>query len=327
MVKALIAQTADRARLREISISKKERRPEGRFFSGRILISVYIVILDKYPIYAIILNGLVKYWDTMSWLANELIDRRTTMSRFVQTLENRQMFANVTGPLHMVPMDDGLGQHSLNDRPGAHQYDITVTSALGSDGNYYLQARINPFGHPEAVEVVTWGENEVTSELTIHGADGNDNFQIRTANLANLAGFFSKNIEIEMDGGNDRVQTYNEIGYIYGGVGNDVLYGSNGNDGLVGGSGNDYIIAKNGDDKIRPGSGKDTVLAGGGDDEILYFEVELTADFYKDQIVGGTGFDTVWGLYDNPGGVTMTMLVSRIKEHGVDQYIIQSAKG
>lgn len=249
------------------------------------------------------------------------------MSRHIHGLENRHMFANVTGPLHMVPMDDGLGQHSLNDRPGGHQLAITMTSAMGSDSNYYLQARIHPIGRPQDLEVVTWGENEITREINIHGADGNDRFEIRTKNLGNLAGFFSKNIEVFMDDGNDRVQTYNEIGYMYGGTGNDVLYGDNSNNGLVGGDGNDYLIGLGGNDKIRPGPGKDTVLGGTGDDEVLYFEVELRADFHRDEIVGGTGFDSVWGLYDNPGGVTMTMLVSRVKEHGVEQYIVQSAKG
>ncbi|MEO3433630.1 peroxidase family protein [Inquilinus sp. CAU 1745] len=71
---------------------------------------------------------------------------------------------------------------------------------------------------------------------------------------------------------------------VMGGGEADMLYGDGGADRVLGGAGDDYIDAGSGDDAVFGGDGDDLIVAADGDGDDTY---------YGDDMVGGTGNDTL----------------------------------
>ncbi|KQY26650.1 peroxidase family protein [Rhizobium sp. Root482] len=75
--------------------------------------------------------------------------------------------------------------------------------------------------------------------------------------------------------------------------GNDDVFGGGGADMLYGDAGDDRILGQNGNDFINGGAGNDTVFGGDGDDVILGQAGDGHDTYYGDDMVGGTGNDTL----------------------------------
>ncbi|WP_274426883.1 peroxidase family protein [Chelativorans sp. YIM 93263] len=80
---------------------------------------------------------------------------------------------------------------------------------------------------------------------------------------------------------------------VFGKEGNDDLLGGSGADMLYGDGGNDRILGENGDDFINAGAGGDTVFGGNGDDLIVAERDDGDDTYYGDDMVGGSGTDTL----------------------------------
>ena len=80
---------------------------------------------------------------------------------------------------------------------------------------------------------------------------------------------------------------------IFGHDGDDDILGDAGADMLYGDGGDDRILAGDGDDFIEGGEGNDTVYGGNGNDMIVARSGDGNDTYYGDDMVGGTGSDTL----------------------------------
>lgn len=89
---------------------------------------------------------------------------------------------------------------------------------------------------------------------------------------------------------------------IMGLAGNDVVFGHGGDDDILGGGGRDMLYGDGGadrilggddDDYINGGAGNDTVFGGNGNDWIVAEQGDGNDTYYGDDMVGGTGNDTL----------------------------------
>ena len=80
---------------------------------------------------------------------------------------------------------------------------------------------------------------------------------------------------------------------IFGGGGTDDILGDDGDDMIFGDGGADRILGGDGDDYINAGAGNDTVFGGDGDDWIVAENGDGDDIYYGDDMVGGTGNDTL----------------------------------
>lgn len=101
-------------------------------------------------------------------------------------------------------------------------------------------------------------------------------------------------VQVEGQGGADRVVAGSLASTIDGGGGTDTLIGSRGADSLVGGAGNDRLYGSatqtrnDGHDTLDGGAGNDTMYGGAGND---LYRIDSTADRYAEAEAGGN--DTV----------------------------------
>lgn len=80
---------------------------------------------------------------------------------------------------------------------------------------------------------------------------------------------------------------------IFGGAGNDDILGGAGADMVFGDAGNDRLLGESGNDFLDAGAGTDTVFGGDGDDVIVASVGDGDDTYYGDDMVGGTGSDTI----------------------------------
>lgn len=167
------------------------------------------------------------------------------MSRFIDSLENRQLFATVT-----------LDADGLLTLTGSNQRDFMRVFAkkdsyvveLNGDAKYaYKKTQITG--------VVMWGfggddslnARALRVPVTLVGGDGKDT----------INGGFADDILVGGPG-NDKLD---------GRQGSDILRGDLGNDSLVGGEGDDYLFAGEGKNTITGSAGNDTILTTTGIDD------------------------------------------------------------
>jgi Ca2+-binding RTX toxin-like protein len=119
------------------------------------------------------------------------------------------------------------------------------------------------------------GDDGVTvyGSAVIAGTSGADDL-IGTANGETITGL----------GGDD---------VIFGHGGDDDILGGGGRDMLFGDTGADRILAGDGDDYVNGGAGNDTVFGGTGNDWIVAEQGDGNDTYYGDDMVGGTGVDTL----------------------------------
>jgi len=201
-----------------------------------------------------------------------------TMSYFAQS--KATLLGEAGNDTFVVPDQDDLSIGVANGGTGIDRQVVTgFPSRLGNGYAYNLADDFEEVEFDEDTNDTT--VNNVNFRLT----DGDDNVTIINSEGAKI--FAGK--------GNDRVTVRGVASLVYGSEGNDILIGSSGADSLDGGDGNDYLEGKNGNDLLVGGIGNDTLAGGSGADTFMGNEGNDTfyaRDFEKDQLFGGTGFDT-----------------------------------
>lgn len=151
----------------------------------------------------------------------------------------------------------------------------------------------------------------------INGSQGNDY-------LANWNG--ANRIQLNGNGGNDKLFGGNNSDILLGGPGNDYIMGNDGNDNCQGEAGHDTIHGGAGNDIVSGGAGFDVLYAdsgadgvyGGDDDDKLFSgrdndyldggrgnDVLVSVGGGQgDQLVGGAGWDNFWCDYESSETVT-----------------------
>lgn len=175
---------------------------------------------------------------------------------------------------------------------------IMTSKGKGDEGppSLNLAVQVNVIGMKKNSQLIEFPIDGI-HQLDIHAGAGKDYFEIRSVQVEELEPVFSRRaITVNMDEGNDRVQTWEEIGEITGGPGNDILYGNWGRNVLNGSTGIDSIYAGDGDDWIIDG---ELIYAGKGNDVIGFYSFDTDRT-----IVGGDGYDFVWAFAeDNPASI------------------------
>jgi hypothetical protein len=123
----------------------------------------------------------------------------------------------------------------------------------------------------------------VFSDLEIIFCNANYNPCRGTNDLDYMQGDSGGNIMVGMNG-NDNITAYR---------GNDEIWGNEGNEIVGGGDGNDRIVGGDGDDVLYGEFDNDVILGGKGNDH-LYGGPE-SWDSSDDIIAGGPGMDTIFG--------------------------------
>ena len=177
------------------------------------------------------------------------------MKRFLETLENRRMFAVTASFLPSAGVLTVFGDSQNN----------SIVVSRDAAGKLLVNG---------GAVVVVGGTPTVanTALVQVFGQDGNDTISLDEANGAlPAANLFGGN-------GND---------VLTGGSGNDMLFGQAGNDTLLGKGGNDLLFGGDGNDLLTGGSGDDQVFGQAGDDRMVWNPGDGT-----DLNEGGDGNDT-----------------------------------
>ncbi|MDR7090211.1 Ig-like domain-containing protein [Cellvibrio fibrivorans] len=189
---------------------------------------------------------------------------------------NDRLFGGAGSNSYFFNLGDGsdaitLGTYLNTIILGAGIEPDNVIVRSNGDG-YYLhfnatdQIFISGFSNNFQVEFsegTTWSVSEVERRSML-GTDANDN-------ITGPYRFYSGSL-YGYDGDDVLEISYNRMGLLDGGAGNDTLKASNGNDSLHGGMGDDLIVGGNGDDvyTFSRGDGKDKIIDESGDDRIEF---------------------------------------------------------
>lgn len=125
-------------------------------------------------------------------------------------------------------------------------------------------------------------------------------------------------------------RVYNGVVKFYGNGGDDnfynntrlsgIAYGGSGNDFLSGGSRTDYLFGGSGDDALAGRGGKDYLYGQSGND-FLTGNVHSYSDSQRDQMWGGSGYDTfAYGIYWSGGRMYTNEDIARDFLSGYDQW-------
>ncbi|MFU7559501.1 calcium-binding protein [Stieleria sp. JC731] len=162
----------------------------------------------------------------------------------------------------------------------------------------------------------------VTSDVTLYGGEGDDQFVVDSTGVATLYGDAGSDTlvggrgndyliggsgddYIEGRSGDDSLYGNEDNDTIYGGAGNDLLEGGDGNDDLDGGFDDDSLFGNEGADTLRGAEGSDLLDGGAGDDTIRFWFV-LNDAFSTDTLIGGSNEDQV-EIYGTDHSDTLTV--------------------
>jgi Ca2+-binding RTX toxin-like protein len=148
--------------------------------------------------------------------------------------------------------------------------------------------------------------------LEISGTGGGDVIRVRRdgANIEIVglpqrfaAAAFSR-VGVDALDGNDRIDlsALSTPANISGGAGDDFILAGAGADSILGGAGHDTLFGGRGPDTLRGGGGNDYLNAGPGEDSLFGDDGNdqfFSADFTRDRIDGGAGFDRVKTDFDD----------------------------
>ncbi|PIE07344.1 MAG: type I secretion protein [Rhodobacterales bacterium] len=172
------------------------------------------------------------------------------------------------------------GETGDDDIIFAYGGDDTVFAGEGDDevfagsGNDRLFGEAGDDGiHGEGGDDVIFGGD---GSDTVHGGAGNDVIDTSGTAPASDYGADLPGALYDIVQDPDR---FNDMDFVDGGAGDDVIWTGDDADIVLGGAGNDRIDGGLDDDRIDGGTGNDTIIGGHGADEIL----------------GGAGNDTIWG--------------------------------
>lgn len=144
---------------------------------------------------------------------------------------------------------------------GAGDDRFTIGCSSGYDrifgGEGYDRIELQQFAFSS--DVVFWGtENRIwvqSGGKVVARVEGVEEFQVYTANGADLLKGAAGDDYLDAGGGNNRV---------IGGAGDDLLYADYGNDTMAGGDGDDTIIGGSGSNRLGGGAGDDIIFANFG---------------------------------------------------------------
>jgi VCBS repeat-containing protein len=166
---------------------------------------------------------------------------------------------------------DSAGENSISFGAGLDAADMTVSQALGDDGERYLDLS---FSNGDRVSI---RDGEMGGIAAYRFADGTTLSQ---------ADVMSRLTQIDIVGtmGRDNFVGTGGDDYLRGMAGDDVIDGGAGNDVLEGGDGNDTLRGGAGDDILDGGSGNDMLTGGGGTDTYCF-----ALDMGRDTVIATVG--------------------------------------
>lgn len=199
------------------------------------------------------------------------------MSRMLESLESRQMFA-VSAVL--------VGSSIMVQGDGA----ANSISVIRSGANLLVRSTEPGLLFPVTVTLLSAPASSV-SRIVARGGAGNDTIAVSSAVTA-LTYLYG-------DDGRDRLTGGSGDNHLYGGPGDDTLWGGNavlGQDVLSGGDGNDTLFGQDGNDALHGDGGNDRliggnhydVLYGGAGDDLLDMRGDVIG---RDFGYGGEGHD------------------------------------
>lgn len=222
---------------------------------------------------------------------------------------NRLDFSGLTSVAALPFIDGGAGDdeligHNFNaDLRGGSGAD-TLTGGTGNDTlNGGAGIDTSDGGDGDDIYVITGTEAEYDTIKDTGGA-GTDAIQVLGTGAITLNGFNATTSSIENWLGNKSgvlgnifdntldfsgLNTANDIGFIDGGAGDDVITGTKFADDLRGGIGNDTLNGGDGNDTLTGGAGIDIIRGGAGNDTIVI----AGSDGIFDDILGGADNDTL----------------------------------